>query len=110
MTEGKVKRVKTATIVSSIIFLVLGLGIGYCLSYFPMQKKYEDKDYSFKYYRDKYLDQCELYEDILDIAGSQSMNDYQKLYLIRSTYNIDRMHELNGAKELKRKLERNKDE
>lgn len=90
--------------------LVVGLVGGYCIGYFPINKDVEHYKYNFEYYRDKYLKECEIYKDIIHVACHKQMDDYSKLYYIRSTYTqFGRSEEIESAIRLKKSIERNKD-
>ena len=91
--------------------LVIGLVGGYCIGYFPTHKDVEQYKYGFEYYRDKYLKECEIYQDIIHVACHMQMDDYSKLYYIRSTYSqIGRSSEIERAIKLKKSIERNKED
>lgn len=108
--ETNMKHIKLKFSLSVIIALLLGIVSGYCIGYFPMKREVKDYEYSFEYYRDKYLNECEIYDDIMRVACHQEMNDYSKLYYIRSTYSQPgRWEEIQQAIKLKKSIERNKE-
>ena len=91
------------------LIFVLGVVLGWCVGYFPIQKQYEEKDFNFIYYRDKYVKEGEIYDYIQNVACDQTISDAYKLYLIRSTYTQDNhSQDINSALKLKRSLERRK--
>lgn len=95
-------------VVSMSLTFIAGLAFGWCIGYFPVKEDMESKEYSFKYYRDKYLKECEMYDYIQKVACDQTINDAYKLYLIRSTYTKDdHFRDIESALKLKRSLERN---
>lgn len=90
--------------------LVVGLVGGYYVGYLPTHKDVEQYKYNFEYYRDKYLKECEIYKDIIHVAGNKQIDDYSKLYYIRSTYTqFGRSEEIERAIRLKKSIERNKE-
>ena len=90
-----------------IISLTIGFASGYCIGFFPIQKESEIYQHNFEYYRDKYLNECEIYEKIIDVASRQQIDDFSKLYYIRSTYlKAGRSQEIEEAIRLKKSLER----
>lgn len=94
-------------LVGLLVFL-FGVVSGWCIGYFPTQEEYETKEYSFIYYRNKYLKECEMYNYIQNVACDQTISDAYKLYLIRSTYTKDdHFRDIESALKLKRSLERN---
>lgn len=102
------KHVKLDIFLSAFFSLLLGAIGGYYIGYFPMKKEVEYREQCFEYYRDKYLDECEKYEKIMQIASSQQLDDDTKLIFIRATYTPKRLDEINKAIKLKKSLERNK--
>lgn len=101
---------KHKVVVVPILTLVVGFISGYCIGYFPMKKEVEHYEYNFEHYRDKYLNECEIYDNIIHVASHQQMDDYSKLYYIRSTYTQPgRYQEIERAIKLKKSLERNKE-
>ena len=94
-----------------IISLTIGFASGYCIGFFPIQKESEIYQHNFEYYRDKYLTKCEIYEKIIHVACHQQIDDFFKLYYIRSTYTqVGRSQEIEQAIKLKKSLERNKED
>lgn len=103
------KHLKTKFGLTIISSLLIGLIGGYCIGYFPMKKEVDNYEYNFEYYRDKYLDECEIYDNIIHVACHQQLDDYSKLYYIRSTYTQPgRSQEIERAVMLKKSIERNK--
>lgn len=101
---------KQKFLITLVATLVLGFVCGYCIGYFPTHKEVEHYEYNFEFYRDKYLKECEVYKDIIHVACDQQMDDYSKLYYIRSTYTqFGRSEEIERAIRLKKSIERNKD-
>lgn len=104
------KNVKAKLFLTAISSLLIGLIGGYSIGYFPMKKEVKNYEYNFEYYRDKYLKECEIYDDIIHVACHQEMNDYSKLYYIRRTYSRPgRWEEIQQAIKLKKSIERNKE-
>lgn len=104
------KYIKTKFAIAVIASLAIGLACGYCICFFPMQKEIKNYENNFEYYRDKYLNECEIYDKIIEVASNQQFDDYSKLYYIRSTYTQPgRWHEIDKALKLKKSLERNKE-
>lgn len=95
-------------VVAMSLAFIAGLAFGWCIGYFPIKEDMEATKYSFKYYRDKYLKECEMYDYIMKVSSNKTISDADKLYLIRSTY-IQNGHidEIRRALNLKRSLERN---
>ena len=94
---------------TAISSLLIGLIGGYCIGYFPMKKEVKKYEYNFEYYRDKYLNECEIYDNIIRVASRQQLDDNSKLYYIRSTYiQSGRSQEIDRAIKLKKSIERNK--
>lgn len=105
------KHLKLSFALAIIVSLTIGFVGGYCIGFFPTQKKAELYQHNFEYYRNKYLNECEIYERIIDVASHQQIDDYSKLYYIRSTYvQAGRSQEIEQAIRLKKSLERNKEE
>lgn len=103
------KNVKAKLIITAISSLLIGLIGGYCIGYFPMKKEVKKYEYNFEYYRDKYLNECEIYDNIIRITSRQQLDDYSKLYYIRSTYTQPgRSQDIDRAIQLKKSIERNK--
>lgn len=99
-----------------LISLVIGFIIGGCLGYIPtkidnrkLEKSVEYNKDNFIYYRDKYLDECEMYYRIIQVACNPQINDYSALYYIRSTYTPYRLQEIDNAIKYKKAIERNKE-
>ena len=102
------KHPKLFITIAVLISLAVGLVSGFCIGYYPRQQEINHYKCNFEYYRDKYLNECEIYEKIINIASNQQLDDYSKLYIIRSTYvQTGRSQEIENAIKLKKSLERN---
>jgi len=99
---------KLFIIIAVLISLAVGLASVFCLGYYPRQQEINHYECNFEYYRDKYLNECEIYEKIINVASNQQLDDSSKLYIIRSTYvQSGRSQEIENAIKLKKSLERN---
>ena len=97
--------------ISLVATLVFGLVGGYCIGYSLTHKEVENIEYNYKHYRDKYLQECEIYNEIINLACNQNIDDHSKLYYIRSTiFQGNRMEEIKKAIKQKKSIERNKKE
>ena len=105
------KKLKCKKLFPSVFILIIGICFGYFASYIPFHKKIKNAESSIEYYRNRYLDECLLHLRVLDISCDKSLNDYDRLYLIRSSITKGtHLMEIENAERIKKQIERNGDE
>lgn len=74
-----------------------------------MKMEVENYEYNYENYRDKCLNEFEVYDNSIQVACHQVIDDYSKLYYICSTYTQPgRTQEIERDVKLKESIERNK--